>query len=128
MFRRGKRFAVQNLDDVVRRGTIAGFLGQAAGQQILRRTFRQRTQIGFLVDDAVQNIGCGSLSERRHAPGRIHHDPGEGEDIAFGGLRLTQDRFRRGIGRGPEGLTGLGEDGASDGTGDPEVDDLGSSR
>ena len=53
---------------------------------------------------------------------------GEGEDVALRGLRPAQDRFRCGVGRGAEGLAGLGENRATDGAGDSEIDDLGPPR
>src|SRR5699024_515000 len=49
----GKRLLAQDIDDLVGGGTMSGFFGQTAGQQVLQSTFGQRTQIGFLVDDAV---------------------------------------------------------------------------
>src|SRR5699024_3615988 len=115
VFGRGKRFLVQDIDDLVGGGTVPGFFGQTAGQQVIQSTFGQRTQIGFLVDDAVQNVGRRTLPERWHATGCVYHDTGEGEDVALRGLRPAQDRFRCGVGRGAEGLTGLGENRATDG-------------
>ncbi len=58
----------------------------------------------------------------------MDHHSGEGEDIAGSTDLLPQDLFRGCVRRGAEGLAGPGEDGALDGAGDAEVDDLRSAR